>query len=126
VHKPTLSRFTVLPTTVQTGVVSETKPTGKPDEAVALIVIGPLPNAELAYDPKFMVCGERAMMMMKTCVASRAMVFVEVSEPANVPAELGVPSMTPNTSSSVRPGGRVPVATENVGAGVPVAVMTKL
>ena len=55
-----------------------------------------------------------------------AIPFIAAKEPTNVPAALGTPSMTPNTLSSVRPNGSDPVATENVGAGVPVAVITEL
>lgn len=111
---------------MHTGVVSETKLTGKPDEAVAATVMGPLPNGWFANDPKAMVWAERATTMVKPCVASGAILFVAVKEPTNVPAAVGVPSMTPTTLSNVRPGGSAPVATENVGVGVPVAVTRKL
>ena len=116
----------MVPPTVHTGVVSETKLTGKPDEAVAATVMGPLPNGWFANDPKAMVWAERATTMVNPCVASGAMLFVAVNEPTKIPAVLGVPSMTPNTLSSVRPRGSAPVATENVGAGVPVAIIAKL
>ena len=114
-----------MPVTVQTEVDWDAKATGKPEEAVAVTVVGGPPSGRLGSDPKMMLCAERAITMLNACVASGPIPFAAANEPANVPAVLGVPSTIPNTESSERPGGSIPVATEKVGAGLPVAVATK-
>ena len=44
VQVPALTRVTVDPLTVHTGVVSDAKLTGRPEDAVALMVNGAAPN----------------------------------------------------------------------------------
>jgi hypothetical protein len=55
VHVPTATSVAVLPETVHTGVVSEAKLTGRPEDAVAARVRGALPSAIFESDAKVMV-----------------------------------------------------------------------
>jgi hypothetical protein len=107
---------------VQTDAVSDAKVTGNPEEAVALIAIGPVPKDRLLSDPNVIACPASAMLMLKACVAAGATPFAAVSVPVNAPAALGVPLMTPVVAFNVSPVGNAPLVTENVGAGAPVAV----
>ena len=54
-HWPTATSVTVVPDTVQTGVVVDAKLTVKPDEAVALTVKAAVPSAWLDSDPNVIV-----------------------------------------------------------------------
>jgi hypothetical protein len=55
VHVPTATNVDLLPDTVHTDVVSEAKLTGKPEDAVALSVMGALPIAKFESAPKVIV-----------------------------------------------------------------------
>ena len=57
VHVPAATRVTVVPDTVQTGVVADVKVTVSPDVAVAVTVNGGSPKALVASAPNEMVCG---------------------------------------------------------------------
>ena len=46
-HVPVAASVTVLPATVQTDIVNDEKLTGRPDDAVALIVNGAAPSVRL-------------------------------------------------------------------------------
>jgi hypothetical protein len=52
--------------------------------------------------------------------------LLAVIVPLNVPAVVGVPEIKPDVEFKLTPVGNEPVATEYVGAGVPVAVTGKL
>ena len=79
-------------------------------------VIVPLPVAEGALKHTGALA---AMVMLKACVASRALPLVAVTVPLNVPAVVGVPLMTP-AALKVKPGGKAPVVRLKVGAPVEV------
>ena len=55
VQMPAATKVTVLPLTVQTGVVSDEKLTGSPDVAFAVSANGVPPSVLLAIDPKLIV-----------------------------------------------------------------------
>ncbi len=56
VQVPADTSVTVEPDTVQTGVVSEEKLTGNPEEAVALTVIDPVDSGTFDKAPNVIVC----------------------------------------------------------------------
>jgi hypothetical protein len=124
VQVPPEISVTVVPATVQTEGVSDEKLTASPDDAVALTVIGPVPNSWLAMTGKLMVCAACAMTMVKAWVAAGAIPLDAISVPENVPTVVGGPPRTPLAPSSERSGGRLPL-TLKVGAGNPDAVTVK-
>ena len=67
---PTETSVTVVPLTVQTGVVVEEKLTARPELAVAASVTGPLPKAMAAGCPNVMVWV--AGVILKLCVTGGA------------------------------------------------------
>ena len=67
---PAETRVTVVPLTVQTGVVVEAKLTVKPELAVAVSVTGPLPKAMAAGCPNVRVWV--AGVILKLCVIGGA------------------------------------------------------
>lgn len=114
------------PLTVHTGVVSDAKLTGNPDDALALTVNGAAPKTLVLSGGKVMICALPAMVMAKFCVASGAVPLAALNVPANAPTVVGDPLMSPLLALSVRPGGSAAAITENVGGGIPVAVNRKL
>ena len=67
------------------------------------------------------ITGAASTVSVKFCVASGVMPLVAVMTKAKIPLTVGVPDRTPAVLS-VTPVGKEPEVTENVGAGVPVAV----
>ena len=67
---PPATIVTVLPASVQTGVVVEAKLTAKPELAVAVTVSGDTPYVTLLSVPKVMVCD--AELTVKLCVTGVA------------------------------------------------------
>ena len=63
--------------------------------------------------------GGAAIVMLNACVASGGVPLLAVTVPVKTPAVVGVPLMTP-AALKVKPGGRLPAVTLNVGE--PVAV----
>ena len=119
---PAATIVTELPLTVHTGMVSDAKLTVRPDDAVALMPNVAAPNVVPLSGRKEMVCAVAAMVIAKFCVASGRMPLAALSVPANVPAIVGMPLMSPLVPLSARPGGSAKATIENVGAGAPTAV----
>ena len=71
---PTPTIVTVLPATVQTGVVVEAKLTASPELAVAVTVNGDTPYVTLLSVPKVMVCD--AELTVKLCYTVVAAPYV--------------------------------------------------
>ena len=73
-----------------------------------------------------MITGGWLTVSVKTCVAAGATPLLAwtVNEKGEPTAVAGTPERTP-AEDRVRPRGRVPAETENVGAGEPVAVKVK-
>ena len=69
-HWPTATSVTVLPDTVQVVVVSDTKLTARPDDAVAVTVNGGVPILWLANRENVMVCA--SFVTGKLCVTGVA------------------------------------------------------
>ena len=65
VHVPALTKVTVEPLTWHTGVVSDAKLTGNPDDAVAVTENGEVPNVRVASAPKVMVWPWSALVTVK-------------------------------------------------------------
>ncbi len=65
--------------------------------------------------------GALAMVMWMSAVVATPAVLLALTWKVNTPWVVGVPDSTPE-ELRVSPGGRVPEASENVGAGVPDAV----
>ena len=76
----------------------------------------PLPVAEGAVEH---TGASAAIVMLNACVAFGGVPLLAVTVPVDVPAVVGVPLMTP-AALKVKPGGRLPAVTLNVGE--PVAV----
>ena len=67
---PAATRVAEAPATVHTAVVVEAKLTGSPDVALAVMVTGPEPAAELPRGPNEIVCVPAVT--LKVCVTGRA------------------------------------------------------
>ena len=65
---------------------------------------------------------EVMVMVIEPLTASGAVPFAAVTVKVNAPAVVGVPDRIPVVVSRVRPPGSAPLATEKVGAGLPLAV----
>lgn len=122
-HMPCVTMVIFSPLTVQTGRVFDSKDTVRPDDAVApdanaVGLKGSVPPPGCA---NVMVCVADAITKVTTWVLSGLIPFVALTEKLYVPAAVGVPVKAP-PEDRVKPGGNVPVETEKVGAGAPVAV----
>lgn len=69
-HRPTATSVTVSPETVQIGVVVDVNLTLSPDEAVAVIAKGAVPNGWFANGANVMVCAN--FVTWKLCVTGAA------------------------------------------------------
>ena len=122
VQVPDATRVTVAPLTVQTAAVVDVNVTGRPDDAVATMENGAMPNVRLGSASKAMVCAAALIVMANVCVASGATALDAVSCPEKVPAAIGVPLMRPDVLFNARPVGSELATVEYVGAGVPLAL----
>jgi hypothetical protein len=122
VQLPAAINATVLPPTVHMAVVCDAKATGRPEDAVAVTVNGPLFNGRSASAPKVIAWLIPAIPIANDWVASGGMPLLAVSIPANVPTELGVPLIRPVVAFRASPGGNAFAWAANVGAGDPDAV----
>ena len=84
VQVPTVTKVTVVPETVQTLVVAEVKATGRPEEAVALSVIGPSSKRLPARAPKVIVWSALAIVSVCCACVSEPLEAVTTGEPAFV------------------------------------------
>ena len=74
VQVPVATNVTVLPETVQVAVLCELKITGRPEEALADIVNGGVPNVLFGSAPNVMVCA--SFVTVKICVTAGAGAYV--------------------------------------------------
>ena len=84
VQVPTATKVTVVPDTVQTPVVAELKMTVRPEEAVALTVIGPSSKRLPASPPKVIVWLPLAIVSVCCACVSDPLEAVMTGEPAFV------------------------------------------
>ena len=77
-------------------------------------------------EAKVMVWLPATIVITKPCVALGLMPLAALITPKNGPNALGMPLMMPVPTLRVSPEGRLPLATVNVGAGAPLAVMANV